>query len=170
MNLSQFRFEPQRIILKSDLSVHLSPYRTSPILEKEIKGQVEKLLQDELIKERNSPYSATVTLALKRDEGKKTRLSIGFRKLNALCKANSEPLPIMDSLLNKLALAKFFSTLDLASGYWHVPIHRKDTEKLAVCTNFGLYEWCRLPFGIKVSTNIEADMFSRHPVAHHLQH
>ncbi|GFS56508.1 transposable element Tcb1 transposase [Trichonephila clavipes] len=89
--------------------------------EKEIKGQVEKFLQAGLIKESNSPYSAPVTLAFKRDEGKKTRLCIDFRKLNALCKADSEPLPIMDSLLDKLAQANFFSTLDLASGYWHVP-------------------------------------------------
>ncbi|GFY24958.1 retrovirus-related Pol polyprotein from transposon 17.6 [Trichonephila clavipes] len=58
----------------------------------------------------------------------------------------------------------------LASGYWHAPINPKDTEKLAFCTNFGLYEWCRLPFEIKGSTNIEADMLSRYPVAHHIQH
>ncbi|GFV83843.1 hypothetical protein TNCV_387511 [Trichonephila clavipes] len=153
-NRCQLRVEPQRIKLKSDLPVHLRPYRTSPIQEKEIKGQVEKLLQAGLIKESNSPYSAPVTLAFKRDEGKKTRLCIDFRKLNALCKADSEPLPIMDSLLDKLARAKFFSTLDLASGYWHVPIHPKDTEKLAFCTNFGLYGWCRLPFGIKVAPAI----------------
>ncbi|GFT75415.1 retrovirus-related Pol polyprotein from transposon 17.6 [Trichonephila clavipes] len=120
--------------------------------EKEIKGQVEKLLQTGLIKESNSPYSAPETLSFKRDEGKKTRFCIDFRKLNALCKADSEPLPIMDSLLDKLARANFFSTLDLASGYCHVPIHPKDTEKLTFCTNFGLYEWCRLPFGIKLIT------------------
>ncbi|GBM72265.1 Transposon Ty3-G Gag-Pol polyprotein [Araneus ventricosus] len=69
-------------------------------------------------------------------------------------KSDSEPLPLMDSLLDKLSKAKIFSSLDLASGYWHVPIHPKDTEKLAFCTNFGLYEWCRLPFGIKVAPAI----------------
>ncbi|GFY34960.1 retrovirus-related Pol polyprotein from transposon 17.6 [Trichonephila clavipes] len=83
-----------------------------------------------------------------------TRLCIDFRKLNALCKADSEPLPIMDSLLDKLARGKLFSTLDFASGYWHVPIHPKDTEKLAFSTNFDLYEWCRLLFGIKVAPEI----------------
>ncbi|GFX33586.1 retrovirus-related Pol polyprotein from transposon opus [Trichonephila clavipes] len=120
----------------------------------EIKGQVDKLLQAGLIKESKSPYLAPVTLTFRRDEGKKTRLYIDFRKLNALCKADSEPLLIMDSLLDKLARAKFFSTLDLASGYWHVPIHPKDTEKLAFCANFGLYKWCRLPFEIKVAPAI----------------
>ncbi|GFV23879.1 retrovirus-related Pol polyprotein from transposon 17.6 [Trichonephila clavipes] len=150
-HVGQLTVEPQRIILKSDLPVHLRPYRTSPIHEKGIKGQVEKLLQAGLIKESNSPYSASVTLAFKRDEGKKTRFCIDFRKLNALCKADSEPLPIMDSLLDKLVRAKFFSTLDLASGYWYILIHPKDAEKLAFCTSFDLDEWRRLPFGIKVA-------------------
>ncbi|GFY25814.1 transposon Ty3-I Gag-Pol polyprotein [Trichonephila clavipes] len=98
-DVGQLRAEPQRIILKSDLPVHLRPYRTSHIHGKEIKSQVEKLLQAELIKE-----------------------------------TDSEPLPIMDSLLDKLARATFFSTLDLASGYWYVPIHPNETNKLTFCT------------------------------------
>ncbi|GBN78079.1 Transposon Ty3-I Gag-Pol polyprotein [Araneus ventricosus] len=153
-DVGALRVEPQRIVLNSHLPVSLKPYRTSPVEEQEIKSQVEKLLQAGLIKESNSPYSSPVTLAFKRDEGKKTRLCIDFRKLNALCKSDSEPLPLMDSLLDKLSKAKIFSSLDLASGYWHVPIHPKDTEKLAFCTNFGLYEWCRLPFGIEVAPAI----------------
>ncbi|GFU68327.1 retrovirus-related Pol polyprotein from transposon 17.6 [Trichonephila clavipes] len=153
-DVGQLRVEPQRVIFKSDLPVHFRPYCTSPIQEKEIMVQVEKLLQAGLIKESNSPYSAPVTFAFKREEGKNTRLFLDFRKLNALCKADSETLPIMDSLLDKLARAKFFSTLDLASDYWHVPIHPKYTEKLAFCINFGLYEWCRLPFRITVAPAI----------------
>ncbi|GBO17461.1 Transposon Ty3-I Gag-Pol polyprotein [Araneus ventricosus] len=126
-DVGALRVEPQRIVLNSDLPVSLRPYRTSPVEEQEIKSQVEKLLQAGLIKESNSRYSSPVTLSFKRDEGKKIRLCIDFRKLNALCKSDSEPLPLMDSLLNKLSKAKFFSSLDLASGYWRVPIHPKDT-------------------------------------------
>ncbi|GBN32050.1 hypothetical protein AVEN_64707-1 [Araneus ventricosus] len=73
-DVRELRVEPQRIVLNSDLSVSLRPYRTSPVEEQEIKSQIEKLLQAGLIKESNSPYSAPVTLAFKRDEGKKTRL------------------------------------------------------------------------------------------------
>ncbi|GFV42344.1 integrase catalytic domain-containing protein [Trichonephila clavipes] len=67
-NAGELRVEPQRIILISDLPVHLRSYRTTPIQEKEIKGQVEKLLQAGLIKESNSPYSAPATLSFKRNE------------------------------------------------------------------------------------------------------
>ncbi|GBO35743.1 Transposon Ty3-I Gag-Pol polyprotein, partial [Araneus ventricosus] len=148
------RVEPQKIVFNSDLPVSLRPYRTSPVEEQEIKSQVEKMLQAGLIIESNSSYSSNVTLAFKRDDGEKTRLCIDFRKFNALGKSDYEPLRLMDNLLDKLSKAKFFSSLDLASGYWHVPIHPKDAEKLAFCTNFGLYEWCRLLFGIKVAPAI----------------
>ncbi|GBO14722.1 Transposon Ty3-I Gag-Pol polyprotein, partial [Araneus ventricosus] len=153
-DVGELRVERRRIVLNSDLPVSLRPYRTSPIEVQEIKSQIEKLLQAGLIRETNSPYSAPITPAFKRDEGKKTRLCIDFRNLNALCKSDSEYLPLMVSLLDKLSKAKIVSSLDFTSGYWHVPIHPKDTEKLAFCTNFGLYEWSRLPFGIKVSPSI----------------
>ncbi|GFV08017.1 hypothetical protein TNCV_1046461 [Trichonephila clavipes] len=68
------------------------------VQEKDIKGQVvEKLLQAGLIKESNSPYLALVTLAFIHDEGKKDQTLRMTRKLNDLCKADSEPLLIMDS-------------------------------------------------------------------------
>ncbi|GFT74729.1 transposon Tf2-11 polyprotein [Trichonephila clavipes] len=70
----------------------------------------------------------------KRDEKQKTRLCIDYRKLNAICKTDAEPLPRTDSLLDKLNSAKIFSTLGLASGYWHIPLHDKDKEKLAFVT------------------------------------
>ena len=87
-----------------------------------------------MIKENCSPYCAPVTLVLKREEGKKTLLCVDFHKLNTITKADTEPLPRIDTLLGKLAKAKFFSTLDIASGYWHIPIHPKDNEKLAFAT------------------------------------
>ncbi|GBL95809.1 Retrovirus-related Pol polyprotein from transposon 412 [Araneus ventricosus] len=116
-DVGALRVEPQKIVLNSDFPVSLRSYHTSPVEEQEIKSQVEKLLQSGLIKENNSPYSSPVTLAFKRDEGKKTRLCIDFRKLNALCKSDSEPLPLRDSLLDKLSKAKIFSSLDLVSGF-----------------------------------------------------
>ncbi|GBN08318.1 Transposon Ty3-G Gag-Pol polyprotein [Araneus ventricosus] len=85
---------------------------------------------------------------------KNTRLCIDYRKLNAICKTGAEPLPRIDTLLDKLTNAKIFSTLDLASGYWHIPLHEKDKEKLAFVTNEGLYEFQVLPFGFRNSPAI----------------
>ncbi|GFX23844.1 retrovirus-related Pol polyprotein from transposon 17.6 [Trichonephila clavipes] len=99
----------------------------------------------------HSPYAAPVTLAYKKDEGKRSRLCIDYRKLNEITRKDSTPVPLIDFVIDNLTHAKFFSTLDLTSGYWHIKIHEKDAEKLAFTTNFGLYEWLRLPFGWKNS-------------------
>ncbi|GFY07729.1 retrovirus-related Pol polyprotein from transposon 297 [Trichonephila clavipes] len=118
--------EPPRIHLTTDLPIYQRAYRTSTTSEAEINKQIQNFLAAGLIKESNSCYSSPVTLAYKRDEKQKTRLCIDYRKLNAICKTDAEPLPRIDSLLDKLNSAKYFSTLDLTSGYWHIPLHDKD--------------------------------------------
>ena len=87
-----------------------------------------------MFKESCSPYPAPVTLELKREEGKKIWLCVDFCKLNTITKTDAEPLPQIDTLLDKLVNAKFSQILDLASGYWHIPIHPRDNEKLAFAT------------------------------------
>ncbi|GBN02709.1 Transposon Ty3-I Gag-Pol polyprotein [Araneus ventricosus] len=114
-DVGKIRIEPTRINLTSDLPVSQRAYRTSATEEVEINKQVKNLLAAGLIKETDSCYSSPVTLAYKRDEMKKTRLCIDFRKLNAICKNDAEPLPQIDTLLDKLTNAKIFSVLDLAS-------------------------------------------------------
>ncbi|GBN92621.1 Transposon Ty3-I Gag-Pol polyprotein [Araneus ventricosus] len=148
-DVEKIRIEPTRINLTSDLPVSQTAYRTSATEEVEINKQVKNLLAAGLIKGSNSCYSSPVTLAYKRDEMKKTRLCIDYRKLNAICKTDAEPLPRIDTLLDKLTNAKIFSNLDLASGYWHIPLHEKDKEKLAFVTSEGLYEFKVLPFGFR---------------------
>ncbi|GFV75692.1 retrovirus-related Pol polyprotein from transposon 297 [Trichonephila clavipes] len=139
--------EPPRINLTSDLPIYQRAFRTSATSEAEINKQIQNLLAAGLIKESNSCYSSPVTLAYKRDEKQNFRLCIDYRKLNAICKTDAEPLPRIDSLLDKLNSAKYFSTLDLTSGYWHIPLH--DKEKLAFVTTEGLYEFQVLPLGFR---------------------
>ncbi|GFY13867.1 retrovirus-related Pol polyprotein from transposon opus [Trichonephila clavipes] len=139
--------KPQRIHLISDLPISLRPYRNSQQESKEIQTQIEELLKAGFIRPSHSPYAAPVTLAYKKDEGKRSRLCIDYRKLNEITRKDSTPVPLIDFVIDNLTHAKFFSTLDLTSGSWHIKIHEKDAEKLAFTTNFGLYEWLRLPFG-----------------------
>ena len=94
------------------------------------------LLKAELIKESCSTHFAPVTLMLKREEGKKTRFCADFCKLNRITKTDAEPLPWIDILLDKLAKAKFFSTLHLISGYWHIPIYHKNDILTIFLTKF----------------------------------
>lgn len=153
-DVGKINIEPQRVRLTSDLPVSLRAYKTSPKQQEEIDNQIKDLLKANIIKESSSPYSAPVTLAYKKDENKKNRLCIDFRKLNKLTKADAEPLPLVETLIEKLAQSTYFSKLDMASGYWHIPIHPDDTEKLAFATTNALYEWLRLPFGWRNAPSI----------------
>ncbi|GFY22213.1 retrovirus-related Pol polyprotein from transposon opus [Trichonephila clavipes] len=141
--------EPPRISLTPGFPISQRTYRTSATSEAEINKQIQNLLAAGLIKESNSCYSSSATLVYKRDEKQKTRLYIDKKKLNAICKTGTESLTRIDSLQDKLNSAKFFSTLDLASGYWHIPLHDEDKEKLAIITTECLYEFQVLPFGFR---------------------
>ncbi|GFY16239.1 retrovirus-related Pol polyprotein from transposon opus [Trichonephila clavipes] len=133
------------------IPISLRPYRNSQQESKEIQTQIGELLKAGFIKPFYSPYAAPVTLAYIKDEGKRSRLCIYYRKLNEITRKDSTPVPLIDFVIDNLTHAKLFSTLDLTSGYEHIKIHEKDAEKLALTTNFGLYEWLRLPLGWKNS-------------------
>ncbi|GFU44852.1 transposon Ty3-G Gag-Pol polyprotein [Trichonephila clavipes] len=94
---------------------------------KKYKTQIEELLKAGFIRPYHSPY-APVTLAYKKDKGKRSRLCIDYRKLNEITRKDSTPVPLIDFVIDNLNHAKFFSTLDLTSGYWHIKIHEKDAE------------------------------------------
>ena len=68
--------------------------------------------------------------------------------MNAVTRKDAYPLPRVDDTLDTLAGSKWFSTLDLLSGYWQVEVDPNDREKTAFCTSEGLFEFCVMPFGL----------------------
>lgn len=121
---------------------------------KEIENQIAKLLDKKLIEESYSPFEAPVTLAYKRDENKKSRLCIDFRDLNKIVVPQSQPFPLIEDLLIKTRDCKFFSTLDINSAFWSIPLRVTDKQKTAFVTQEGHFQWNCLPFGLKTSPAI----------------
>ena len=76
------------------------------------------------------------------------RLSVDYRQLNGKTRKDAFPLPRIDESLDALTGARWFSTMDLASGYNLVPVADLDWPKTAFCTPFRLFEWNRMPFGL----------------------
>ena len=73
---------------------------------------------------------------------------MNYRKLNHVTRKDSYPLPIIDDTLEALAGAKWFSSLDLKSGYWQVQLYPDDKEKTAFSTGRGLWQFQVMPFGL----------------------
>ena len=71
-----------------------------------------------------------------------------YRKLNTVTRKDAYPLPRIDDTLDTLHGSKWFSTLDLASGYWQVELHKDSRDRTAFCTPNGLFEFKVLPFGL----------------------
>ena len=123
------------------------PYRHSAADLAEIRRQVQELLAKGLIRESDSPYACPCTLAGKHDGTK--RLCVDYRPVNEDTIDEREPLPIVQDVIDQLAKAKIFTTLDMAWGYWQIPMHPDSIDKTAFITPDGHYEWLVLPFGLK---------------------
>ena len=127
---------------------HRQPYRRqNPAVRQEEMAQVQQMLTSNVIRPSNSPWASPVVMVRKKDGS--LRFCIDFRQLNAATVKDAHPLPRMDDLLDALHWARWFSTLDLKSGYWQVPIMESDKAKTAFRTSSGqLYEFNQVPFGL----------------------
>ncbi|KAL6471884.1 hypothetical protein MHYP_G00205340 [Metynnis hypsauchen] len=123
-----------------------APRRVPIHLQGEMQQEVQDMLNHGIIRPSHSPWAAPVVLVRKKDGS--LRFCVDYRKLNEVTVKDAYPLPRIDDALDSLAAARWFSTLDLASGYWQVEINTEDKEKTAFVTRTGLYEFDVLPFSL----------------------
>ncbi|CAI7887071.1 unnamed protein product [Closterium sp. NIES-53] len=113
---------------------------------KELKKQLEDLLAKEFIQPSSSPYASPVLFVRKKDGS--LRMCVDYRGLNKITVKNQYPLPQIDELFEQVGEARYFSKLDLRSGYHQVRIQSEDIPKTAFRTRYGHYEFRVLPFGL----------------------
>lgn len=137
----------QHVIPTADAPPIRERYRQiPPQMYQEVKALIQGMLDSEIIVPSTSPWAAPIVLVRKKDGS--LRFCVDYRKLNAVTHKDAYPLPRIEESLAALGKAKFFTTLDLASGYWQVQVAPQDREKTAFITPMGLYEFTRMPFGL----------------------
>ncbi|XP_025801385.1 uncharacterized protein LOC112880861 [Panicum hallii] len=122
------------------------PYRMSAEELTELKNQSKDLLDKQYIRPSASPWGSPVLFVRKKDGT--MRLCIDYRSLNAVTIKNKYPLPRINDLLDQLRKAKFFSKIDLRSGYHQMKIRESDIPKTAFVTRYGQYEFTVVSFGL----------------------
>ena len=126
--------------------ISVAPYRMAPTELRELKTQLQELIEKGYIRPSISPWGAPVLFVKKKDGT--LRLCIDYRQLNRVTIKNKYPLPRVDDLFDQLQGARVFSKIDLRSGYHQLRIANADVPKTAFRTRYGHYEFLVMPFGL----------------------
>ena len=113
------------------------PRRIPHSLKTRVSQHVQEMFENGVIVPSHSPWASPIVLVAKKDGT--TRFCVDYRKLNAITKMDVYPLPRIDDSLDFLSGNSYFSTLDLAFGYWLMGISKESKEKTAFVTSSGLY-------------------------------
>jgi transposase InsO family protein len=137
-------------VLPESAPIKQAPRRLGPEKELEVEKQIEGLLDRGMIEPGDGAWASPVVLVRKKDST--WRFCVDYRRLNDITVKDAYPLPRIDDTLDALAGSQYFSTLDLLSGYWQVPLDTDAQEKSAFVTRGGLWKWKVLPFGLTSAT------------------
>ncbi|KZS02853.1 Uncharacterized protein APZ42_034557 [Daphnia magna] len=123
-------------------SPNISAWKERAIVQK----QVDEMLSQSVIERSTSPWASPVVLVKKKDGS--WRFCINYRRLNAISVKDVNPWPRIVKTLSRMGNASVFSTLDLESGYWQVPLNEDYKVKTTIVTPDGIYQFLVMPFGL----------------------
>lgn len=148
-------FYKQKLRLKDDSPVFTRNYRLPMTQKEEINKQVQNLISNDLIEPSHSCYNSPILLVPKKGAKgeKKWRMVIDYRQLNSKLIPDKFPLPRIDDILDSLGNAKYFTILDLFSGFHQIELDKNSRELTAFSTDKGIYQWRVLPFGLNIAPN-----------------
>ena len=132
--------------------VFARPRRLAPDKLAAAKKEFELMEKLGIIRKSSSPWSSPLHIVPKRDGG--FRPCGDFRRLNNVTTPDRYPIPYLSDATHFLEGKTIFSKVDLVRGYHQIPVHPDSIPKTAVITPFGLYEWVRVPFGLKNAAQV----------------
>ena len=139
--------------------ISLPPYRMAPAELKELKAQLQELVDGGFIRLSISPWGVPVLFVKKKDGT--WRLCIDYRQLNKVTIRNKYPLPHIDDLFDQLQGAKVFSKIDLRSGYHQLRIREPDIPKTTFRMRYVHYEFLVMSFGLTNAPAVFMDLMNR---------
>ncbi|KAL7299237.1 hypothetical protein TKK_0007831 [Trichogramma kaykai] len=142
------------IYTKDDVPVNAKPYRFPQPLREELERQLTDMLKSGIIEESKSSYRSNIFLVPKAPDGKgnkKYRLIVDYRQLNEKTEPDRYPLPNILDIIDHVGNSKYFSTLDLSSGFYQCLLKKEHRYKTAFSTAFGLFQFVNMPMGLSNS-------------------
>ena len=128
-------------------SVKQHPYRVNPAKLEIMRAEVKYMLENDIIEHSKSNWSSPCVLVPKSDGS--YRFCTDFRKVNAVTKTDSFPIPRIDDLIDRMGNARYVTKIDMLAGYWQIPLSGRAMEISAFATPDGLYQYKVMPFGMK---------------------
>ena len=150
--------------IPTNRAITLRNYRIPEHHQKEVDMQIQQMLEDEIIRPSQSAWNFPILIVPKKLDAsgkRKWRICVDFRKLNDITVGDSFPLPNIQDILDKLGRARYFSSVDCATGYYQVPLAEEDRSKTAFSTATGHYEYLRMPFGLKAAPSTFQRLMNR---------
>eukprot|EP00731_Ephydatia_muelleri_P007213 Em0003g1461a len=141
------RMAEHRIETGNARPVKLPPYRIPQAYRETIQLEVKEMLEAGIIEPSTSDWCAPIVPVKKKDGT--LRLCVDYRRLNAVSESDAYPMPRVDDLIDRLGGVSYITTMDLTRGYWQVPVSPDDKHKTAFAAPSGLFQFTRMPFGLK---------------------
>ncbi|XP_069976068.1 uncharacterized protein [Penaeus vannamei] len=133
----------------SNPPVKQHPYRINPLKHSQLREEISYMLENGIIEPSMSEWSSPCILVPKADGS--MRFCTDFRRVNALTRDDSYPIPRIDDCIDLVGNAKFVTKIDLLKGYWQIPLTERAKRIFAFVTPDGLYQYCVLPFGLRTA-------------------
>ena len=154
--LGFLRSYPYKIALKADATPHavVTPRRIPLPYHQKVKDELKRMQSLGVIEEVTQPTEWVSPMVVVPKRSGDVRICVDYVHLNRSVKRGHYQLPTAEELFAKMQGAKFFTSLDAASGFWQIPLADESSELTTFLTPYGRFRFTRLPFGLNSGSEV----------------